>query len=216
MAIVTPDFVFIHVPRTGGTSARAAILETYPHAFDTNRLNAPVRKDAAGVVIPPEQHIAASKLERRSHAALIKGKRMIGFVRHPLSWYMSMWAWAKRTHFAEKIAVDPFAERHWLAGVWSDELKTFIDNVIAMQVPRAWVVFHEKLTRADGSMCELGRFESLHADVYKLTGCTITTRLRQSNEKAEITKSQSYKISELERDTVNKFYGAQSIAEKSA
>jgi hypothetical protein len=216
MALLTPEFVFIHVPRTGGTSTRSAILARFPDALDSDGspANGPSPNDACGVPIPPEQHIAASKLERRDPAYL--SKRFVGFVRHPLTWYASMWSWAKRTNFAAKIPLDPLAERHWLADVWGDELGEFLDRVIALQVPRAWVVFHEKLTRTDGSICELGRYESLQGDLRRLTGCCIgaRVRLRDAKSKIEITQGRRAAIEQLERETIKKFYRdfAQSIA----
>jgi hypothetical protein len=210
VAIVTSKFVFVHVPRTGGTSARAAILASFPDARDSNgsRANFACRKDACGVGIPPEQHIAASKLERRDDT--MRMRPMIGFVRHPVTWYASMWSWATKTGFAAKIARDPFAKRHWLAAVWGDGLEEFLDNVIALQVPRAWVVFHEKLSRADGSMCDFGRYEALHGDMLRLTGCSIVSRLRQSHEKSKLQKIDILRrdaIEWLERETIKKFYG---------
>jgi hypothetical protein len=207
VALITPNFVFIHVPRTGGTSTRAAILARFPDAVDSDGSPASrdSTKDACGVSIPPEQHIAASKLERRDHRYLTY--KFVGFVRHPVSWYQSMWAWAMRTNFAAKLHCDPFAERHWLADVWSTDLNQFIDRVIALQVPRAWVVFHEKLTRDDGALCQFGRYEFLYADLWRLTGCSVGQRLRPSNDqKNEITRHRRGAIEQLERETINKFY----------
>lgn len=113
-----------------------------------------------------------------------------------------------RTGFGAKISSDPFAERHWLAAVWSDELAGFIDNVLALQVPRAWVVFHEKLTRANGSMSEIGRYENLREDLFRLTRCCIGMRLRNSHAKgkSKITRSRLNAIEKLERETIKKFY----------
>jgi hypothetical protein len=205
VALVTPEFVFIHVPRTGGTSTRAAILAKFPSAFDSATCTGRIT-DAAGVEIPPEQHLAASKLERRD--PLWSESRFIGFVRHPVTWYASMWGWAMRTGFGDKIETDPFAERHWLAAVWAMELGEFLENVIALNVPRAWVVFHEKLSRADGSFCEYGRYESLRADLFRLTGCCLEGQLRQSHAKSKITPSRRAAIESLERETIRKFYRA--------
>jgi hypothetical protein len=222
VALVTPEFVFIHVPRTGGTSTRSGILAKFPDAFDTCPHRGPCPcapfNDACGVPIPPEQHIAASKLERRENEYL--ARRMIGFVRHPVTWYASMWSWAKRTNFAAKIPIDPLAERHWLADVWADELGEFLERVIALAVPRAWVVFHEKLTRTDGSLCEVGRYESLRWDLLRLTGCSVEHRLRQTHAKSktEITPARRAAIASLERETISKFYRdcPQTIAEEPA
>jgi hypothetical protein len=209
VALITSDFVFIHVPRTGGTSTRTALLARYPDAIDSDHspaLDSDLALDACGVPIPPQQHIGASKLERRD--CVYMGRRFIGFVRHPFTWYASMWAWAMQTNFGAKIHRDPLAERHWLADVWSDRLGEFIERVIALNVPRAWVVFHEKLTRSDGSLCEIGRYENLRSDLFRLTGCCVESRLRETHAKSknEITTSRRAAIAALERETIAKFY----------
>lgn len=218
MALVTPEFVFVHVPRTGGTSARAAILERFPDALDSDGHPAAqgddcnYRLDACGVPIPPQQHLGASKLERRG----IRAPRFIGFVRHPVTWYRSMWSWAMRTNFSEKLLTDEFATRHWLASVWSESFPIFLDRVIAMQVPRAWVVFHEKLTRDNGSLCEIGHYEMLHCDLFRLTGCGISTRMRPTNFTVVIPASYRKAIESLEKETIRKFYHAYSVATQPA
>jgi len=50
VALVTPCFVFIHVPRTGGTSARSAIMARFPDAMysDGSPADSPWPLDGCG------------------------------------------------------------------------------------------------------------------------------------------------------------------------
>ena len=163
--------------------------------------------DDMGFSIPVEQHASASAIERRLPE--IAHLKFIGFVRHPVTWYSSMWSWAMRRRFGAEIASgeNELANRHWLAAVWSESFSEFIDRVLALQVPRAWVVFHEKLTRQNG-LCEIGKYESLATNLYKLTGCTgiQSERPRASGIQAVMSLSQEHALKQLERETIRKWY----------
>lgn len=79
MALLLPHSVFLHVPKTGGTTVRFAL-------------------DAAGIDTEElgETHENLCQLRER-YADRIAGKFLFAFVRHPLSWYQSHWSFCMAT-----------------------------------------------------------------------------------------------------------------------
>ncbi|MCP4697253.1 MAG: GNAT family N-acetyltransferase [Gammaproteobacteria bacterium] len=75
--IISNRFVFVHLPRTGGTFIRQVLLKHAPHDWQVTNVTPdhPTIKD-----IPPEY----------------KGLPVFGFVRNPWDWYVSWYEYLKR------------------------------------------------------------------------------------------------------------------------
>ena len=59
-------------------------------------------------------------------AELLAGRFTFGFVRHPVDWLKSRWAWAVLSGFPGKLTTEPAAAGHWMADCWSDRLDDFV------------------------------------------------------------------------------------------
>ena len=86
MALVLPRSLFVHVPKTGGTWVRAAIAAA---GIDAHESGPPETHDHFGVFDLP--------------ADLLAGRFTFGFVRHPVDWLKSRWAWAVLSGFPDKL-----------------------------------------------------------------------------------------------------------------
>ena len=200
MALVTDKFVFIHVPKTGGSYCRKVIQACRPEARETC-------DDLNGEGNPREEHIGA-------HATLmmypeLADKKFVGFVRHPVSWYKSRWAWGMLTKFQDKIPHNSAAMTHWMAKVWSQEFTEFIDNIIEFGRPRAWETFTSKLMIHD-EWIEVGRYEQLVASLFVMTRCFASyigpQRVGATKVNPMYGEGQIKEIMYLEKNTLEKFY----------
>src|SRR5437667_268495 len=109
MALVTEKSLFIHVPKTGGTFVRRALPA----------LGLPCRESGIFAI---EDHFSIAQVFA-THPGLDDGRRLtFGFVRHPVAWIKSRWAWAMISGFAAKTFTDPAAAAHWMATCWSKRI----------------------------------------------------------------------------------------------
>ena len=163
MALITDKFVFIHVPKTGGSYCREVIKACCIEAKETcDDLN-----DEGN---PTEEHMG-THATLTMYPELAMRRKFVGFVRHPISWYKSRWAWGVLTKFEDKIPHNSAAMTHWMADVWSQEFTEFIDNVIARGRPRALETFSSKLMVFDKWIDDIGRYEELVTELYRMTKC---------------------------------------------
>ena len=63
-------------------------------------------------------------------AYLVQDRFTFGFVRHPVDWLKSRWAWGMLSGFAEKMKHEPAAAGHWMAACWDDDLSRFVSNYL--------------------------------------------------------------------------------------
>ena len=82
MALITDNSVFIHVQKTGGMTVRNVMQAVRGGAWESG----PVEK---------ERHFGLPEL-RAAHPGIDRYRTTFGFVRHPLAWLRSRWAWARR------------------------------------------------------------------------------------------------------------------------
>lgn len=113
MALVLPNSVFIHVPKTGGSWVRAAIANTGMRCEESGPFDV---HDHYGVFDLP--------------AHLVRDRFTFGFVRHPVDWIKSRWAWGMLSGFAEKIQREPAAMGHWMAACWDEDLSQFVSKYL--------------------------------------------------------------------------------------
>ena len=115
MALVLPNSVFIHVPKTGGSWVRAAVKAAGIRAEESGPFDV---HDHYGVFDLP--------------AFLVADRFTFGFVRHPVDWIKSRWAWAMLSGFAEKLEYEPAANGHWMAACFSDSFEQFVRNYLRL------------------------------------------------------------------------------------
>ncbi|OGJ56134.1 hypothetical protein A2706_02325 [Candidatus Peribacteria bacterium RIFCSPHIGHO2_01_FULL_51_35] len=100
MALLLPHSVFLHIPKTGGMWVRQALLRSGLAKAELRH-----RQHAEGTLTAyPHccKHTRVEDLDDHS----IKGKMFFAFVRHPLSYYQSYWAFKMRTGWNHRDIFD--------------------------------------------------------------------------------------------------------------
>ncbi len=144
--LVTPRTRFMHIPKTGGTWVTEALR-------------------VAGV--PTELLLRRSKAVSTGHADLAAtsdyGDRYtFAFVRHPLDWWRSFWAYRMRTGWQPDHPIDSRAS--------SPDFDEFIRQVLRHLDGRQAKIFGRYIGPSDAPISFIGRFESLTDDlVHALT-----------------------------------------------
>lgn len=113
--IIDNKLLFIHVAKTGGTLIRESF----------NIIGVPNRETG---VFETEDHYSITDV--LSHHPEYKNLISFGFIRHPVQWIKSRWVWAMETNFETKIKYREDAAAHWMAKVWSNDINTFVENIL--------------------------------------------------------------------------------------
>lgn len=132
--------VFIHAAKTGGTFFREQL----------NKYG--VKNEEIG-----EKHDDY----KRVMALLDVDVNMFGFIRHPFSWYVSRWAYAKMTYFYQKLQAFPIEHpihKHWMADTWNDNLNTFIDTTTQLYPDGVCTEYFNKMF---GDVVDVHRYEDI-------------------------------------------------------
>jgi len=99
MALIGPNFVFIHIPKTAGKFVREVIRRLRIPHHETGEPTTQTRKSYHdGVNEIPEE--------------VRKGKLVFGFVRHPLTWLVSYWGWSLSRSKGKRRALGRFNKGH--------------------------------------------------------------------------------------------------------
>lgn len=114
--MVSDRLLFVHVPKTGGSSVRVMLPAAGIKVWESGPYHV-------------EDHYGLPEL-RAAHPGIEKGRLSFGFVRHPVAWLASRWAWAMVSGFPGKIAKEPAAAAHWMASCWSDDYQQFVENYL--------------------------------------------------------------------------------------
>lgn len=202
MALITDNSVFLHCPKTAGYFVRKAFKDCkIPHF------------EIAG------EHDHFPYLYKFKPKNFWKNKFIFTFVRHPLSWYQSRWA---------------FRVKHgWKAGhildfhCASNDFEVFCNNVIAYK-PTGWVTWEYSMYIDQcPKPCDfIGKTENVVEDTitaFRLAGEKFSERIIRSigiiNDSNLDGKPSSYwatysdelrnKILTVEADVVNKYYKSQ-------
>lgn len=130
--IIREKYLFIHCAKTGGTFLREVL----------NHFGVP-NKETGDFAIEDHYSFKQVMAAHPEHSKL----KSFGFVRHPVGWYRSRWAYAKLTHFGYKLNFIEAARQHWMAGVWSEDLNEFVENTL-LKYPDgiAWTYFNDMLS----------------------------------------------------------------------
>jgi hypothetical protein len=116
MAFLTEKTLFIHVQKTGGMSVRQVLYQCTPLGRESGDSE-------------DERHFGLPEL-RASHPGIEAGRLSFGFVRHPVAWLRSRWAFAVMTGFVTHTKHGRSAAATWMACCWSDNFETFIERYL--------------------------------------------------------------------------------------
>ncbi len=142
-SLLTPRTRILHVPKCGGTWVWRAL-------------------EAAGVEIevlgepPPNRktnHLDLSKTEDYAD------RFTIAFVRHPLGWWRSLWAYRMRTGWDPELRIDSVA--------CSADFNTFIEQVVKCLPGDLETQFARYIGSPSRPIAFVGRFESLADDLVR-------------------------------------------------
>jgi hypothetical protein len=155
MAFVTDKTLFIHVQKTGGMSVREALYRCTPVGHESG--------DAEG-----ERHFGLPELRAR-HPGIESGRLSFGFVRHPVDWLRSRWAFAVASGFQVHMEHRGTAAQVWMACCWSDSFDGFIANYLERYPGIATQTMFQKLGLWSSKPADrIGRTETLAADLTRI------------------------------------------------
>jgi hypothetical protein len=152
MAFITEKTLFIHVQKTGGMTVRRVLYRATPLGRESG--------DAEG-----ERHIGLPQL-RASHPGIEAGRLSFGFVRHPVSWIVSRWAFAVVTGFPMQMQHRGSAAALWLAACWHDRFEEFAARTLDRYPGIATQTMFSMLGMWSGkSVDRIGKTENLIGDL---------------------------------------------------
>jgi hypothetical protein len=152
MAFVTDKTLFIHVQKTGGMSVRETLYRCNPVGHESG--------DAEG-----ERHFGLPELRAR-HPGIESGRLSFGFVRHPVDWLVSRWAFAVTSGFPIHVQHRGTAAQVWMACCWSSSFEEFLEKYLERFPGIATQTMFQKLGLwSDKPVDRIGRTETLSADL---------------------------------------------------
>lgn len=199
MALVLPKSAFVHVPKTAGLFVRAAIKRAGIKTYEFG-----------------EQHTHFPQLLTFRDRKFWRKKLVFSFVRHPLTWYQSRWAFRLKTGWQMKHPLDYHCACNDFGG--------FIRNCYS-HFPHGWVTEEYKnyLESEPELISFVGRQETVVADllsVLEQAGETFNARTIKSTPRTNeslldgLTSQQIAVYSpelvamvlEMEAETIEKYY----------
>jgi hypothetical protein len=195
---VTPRVRFLHVPKTGGSWATDAMC-------------------AAGVpaVHPEPSPIHAILADSREY----EDRFTFAFVRHPLEYWRSYWAYRVRTGWNPEHKLDRAAA--------SDKFDEFIEGVIAIDPGGASSLFEHFVGPAENEISFVGRHERLVDDVcqaLRIAGETFDEHTLRSyprvnasdyvSTRALYSRSLAERLAAVEQAAIDRFYPWEPIPQR--
>lgn len=116
MAFLTDKTLFVHVQKTGGMTVREVLYRCRPTGRESGDSEA-------------ERHFGLPEL-RASHPGIEQGRLTFGFVRHPVAWLRSRWAFAVMTGLVAHTRHGRSAAATWMACCWDDDFNNFVDKYL--------------------------------------------------------------------------------------
>jgi hypothetical protein len=152
MAFVTDKSLFIHVQKTGGMSVRQMLYCCNPVGRESG--------DAEG-----ERHWGLPELRAR-HPGIESGRLSFGFVRHPVTWLVSRWAFAVASGFPIHVQHRGTAAQVWMASCWSPSFDEFAENYLERYPGVATQTMFQKLGLwSEKPVDRIGKTENLRDDL---------------------------------------------------
>jgi hypothetical protein len=104
-----------------------------------------------------------------AHPGIDRDRVSFGFVRHPVAWLKSRWAWAIVSRLPEKALRIPSAAAHWMTLCWSEEFETFTRNYLE-RYPGVCTqtTFRMLGLWSEHPVDKIGRTENLVADLERI------------------------------------------------
>lgn len=201
MALVLPHSVFFHIPKTGGSWVRTVIKE----------LKIPTREIGEGRTETHRSHCFPSQVDK----AELKNRFVFTFVRDPLTWYQSRWAYSMETGWNPEDMFDLRCA--------SNDFLTFIQNCIS-HYPKCGFVSrtYAFYTASPAHPFDfIGRQENLTEDlitalhmageefdeeiVRSVPRVNQTNALLDWKSSAEYTEALKVKVQQVEREAIKRF-----------
>ena len=155
MAFVTDRSLFIHIQKTGGMSVREALYRCNPVGHESG--------DAEG-----ERHFGLPELRAR-HPGIESGRLSFGFVRHPVTWLQSRWAFAVASGYPIHVQHRGTAAQVWMASCWSFAFEEFVDKYLERYPGVATQTMFRMLGLwSDKPVDRIGKTETLFEDLNKI------------------------------------------------
>jgi hypothetical protein len=155
MAFVTDKTLFIHVQKTGGMSVREMLYRCTPVGHESG--------DAEG-----ERHFGLPELRAR-HPGIESGRLSFGFVRNPVDWLISRWAFAVASGYPIHVQHRGTAAQVWLASCWSYSFSEFIEKYLERFPGVATQTMFQKLGLWSSKPVDrIGRTETLVDDLSRI------------------------------------------------
>jgi hypothetical protein len=149
MAVLLPQAIFIHVPKTGGTWIRHVL-------------------DAAGLARGELGRAHATPDELRHEPQFRDAGVVFAFVRHPLEWYRSYWAYRMKHGWHRPSPQELQAHIRTVrldAHCRAEQFPAFVGNCLR-RYPHGWVSqLYAHYTRG---CTHVGRFERLRDDLLRI------------------------------------------------
>lgn len=142
MALILPKSTFLHIPKTGGIWVRNAIKRANINTVEYG-----------------EQHSHFNELLKYRDKQFYKKKLIFTFIRHPLSWYQSRWAFRVKHGWRMRHPLD--------FNCASNDFHVFVKNCIKHK-PGGWVtwLYQSFIDNAPGDVF-VGKQENLANDLVK-------------------------------------------------
>jgi hypothetical protein len=205
MTVILPNSVFLHVPKAGGTWVRQALKNT---------------ELVRGELTSRHSEESTEGKKRSWHMvprdkSILQGKYVFCFVRHPLTWYQSHWAfrtrrsnWNSGNILDKRCVLDCEKERM--------DFNDFIDNVIE-EFPEGYL--HWLYNFYAQHAVFVGKMENLQSDLVNALFMagedfdvgTIANTPRENvmprkyHREVKYTTARAIKILELERKVIEKY-----------
>ncbi len=143
MALVTDRSIFLHVPKAGGMWVR--------HIFKICK----IQHAELG-----EQHSHFPEINRYQPPEFFKDKFIFSFVRHPLTWYQSRWAFRVKHGWKPQHPLD--------YNCTSNDFRTFIENTLRYK-PSGWLTWECQsfIDQCPRPIDFVGRVENIVDDTIK-------------------------------------------------
>lgn len=157
MAVILPNSVILHIPKTAGKYVRMT-LEANEIDFHQTHRNTPC--DGMGQIL---NGLCSSHCIPRQDEEYQRRKNRLVFVRHPLTWYLSYWAFRVRFKDTPKEWLCWRKDSAFDQACGDDDFNKFIDKVLHHFPGGFLTEFYKHYTDEASAV---GRMETLNRELW--------------------------------------------------